>query len=273
MQLHIKGIKAEGLPSKDAAGKSDPYTIFQIREREATFRTEAQSNTSTPSWSEEFTIPIPSVGTAILYCRVVDKDAVADDQIGQCDIQVYKLPPGQPVTGKYPLVNRKTKAKAGTLSFEVHLAPTSVPKWAPVPFVLQAIRLQVVEARNIPKQDTVSESDPYCVLTVVDAPGVYQTAVKDDTANPVWNEAFDIFITDPAKDKLHFVVMDKDVSNDDEVGTLDVLVSSLAVHVDQWYPLVPAKGVKKPGELHLVVDIRPAPQEIDPPSPGYIGPQ
>jgi Ca2+-dependent lipid-binding protein len=271
MNLHVKIIDAKALPTTDSHGKSDPYVVFSIRERKEQLKTKPISGTNDPVWNEEFTIAVLSVGTEILNFKVFDKDIAADDEIGGFDIQIYKLPPGQIVDAQYPLTAPKTKKPAGSLHLHLQLAPSIIPKWQPVPFVLQGVRLQVVEAKNLASMDSIGKSDPFVIITLRNSPVKFETLVKDNTLDPVWNEAYEILVTDPMNDTLDFLVKDKDIARDDDIGTLVLKLSDIKGRVDQWYPLVPAKGITKAGEIHLITDVHPAPQDVTPATPGLIG--
>ncbi|GLC41825.1 hypothetical protein PLESTM_001244100 [Pleodorina starrii] len=49
-------------------------------------------------------------------------------------------------------------------------------------------RLTIVSAHDLPKTDRLSQIDPYIVIMINGQQ--FKTAVKDDNANPVWNETF-----------------------------------------------------------------------------------
>ena len=56
-----------------------------------------------------------------------------------------------------------------------------------------------------------------------------------------------------------FQMMDKDLVKDDKMASTDIQLCSLIIGqvYDQWYNLLPNKGVKKGGSLHLVIHIAP----------------
>ena len=115
------------------------------------------------------------------------------------------------------------------------------------------LHLKIVEAKDIPKMDTVGLTDPYIVLHLGTGPEM-KTSVKKNTLTPVWNETFSIPVTD-VNAKLSLLMEDKDVAADDKISTLDIEIKSLPYGqvVDQWFQLNPVKGVKNGGSIHLVL--------------------
>lgn len=147
------------------------------------------------------------------------------------------------------------------------------------------LHVKVVEARDIPKMDTFGKCDPYCFFTMNTCPNSYKTKVIKKTYTPKWNEQF----TFPAAPNsiLSVTLYDYDeVGTNDYFGKLDIAINSLApgLVADQWFKITPKKGIKKAGELHLVLHYAPAgaplfqpvqvamyapPPQGYPPQPGY----
>ena len=115
------------------------------------------------------------------------------------------------------------------------------------------LHLKVIEARGLDKMDKMSDSDPYCIIQFNGGKEKYQTTVKQDTNDPVWNESFVIPVNVPNPAILHILLLDKDVGNDDKMAWVEVPISTMQVgqEIDQWYTLTPCKKAKKGGQLHL----------------------
>ena len=115
------------------------------------------------------------------------------------------------------------------------------------------LHIKIVEAKDIAKMDTVGLTDPYIVLQLGSGPQM-KTTVKKNTLTPVWNETFALPVTD-VNSKLSLLMKDKDVAADDKMATLDIEIKSLPYGqvVDQWFSLIPVKGVKKGGSIHMVL--------------------
>eukprot|EP00281_Chroomonas_sp_CCMP1168_P032498 CAMPEP_0206243566 /NCGR_PEP_ID=MMETSP0047_2-20121206/17674_1 /ASSEMBLY_ACC=CAM_ASM_000192 /TAXON_ID=195065 /ORGANISM="Chroomonas mesostigmatica_cf, Strain CCMP1168" /LENGTH=1778 /DNA_ID=CAMNT_0053668691 /DNA_START=6 /DNA_END=5343 /DNA_ORIENTATION=+ len=106
----------------------------------------------------------------------------------------------------------------------------------------------VVGARDIPKYDTFSESDPYIVLVIENSgvPGdsmqepFGRTSTLKNDANPLWNSDFMVETVATKETNLVVIVLDDDSRKEDDlVGRVIINVSALplAQEVDKWYTL------------------------------------
>ena len=75
------------------------------------------------------------------------------------------------------------------------------------------LTVHVVEARDLKPMDPDGTSDPYAILEIEGARS--ETKYVSSTTNPVWNESFQ-FDIERANERLHIVVMDKDVFGTDD---------------------------------------------------------
>jgi len=139
------------------------------------------------------------------------------------------------------------------------------------------LNLRVVEARGIPKNDILSESDPYCLVQISGTSDVHKTKIVNNTSSPVFLQEFKLVIPD-VRNSLHLLVRDDDTfSADDSIGKLELIISSIPYDqiIDKWYPLRPSEGIDNAGEIHLVLHLA---SPNDTPffsrsqiSPGYMG--
>ena len=113
------------------------------------------------------------------------------------------------------------------------------------------LHVNIIEAKDIEKMDTIGNSDPYVILQLGNGPE-FKTTVKKNTLTPVWKEQFSLPITDMTGN-LKLLMKDKDVAADDKMATLEISLNSLKYNevVDQWYPMAPIKKGKKGGQIHL----------------------
>ena len=143
---------------------------------------------------------------------------------------------------------------------------------------MMQLHVRVVEATNIAKMDLV-KSDPYCIVSVPESNSTQRTRVIQNSLTPKWNEVFHFSISNPSSATLHIEMKDEDVIKDDKMATLSIQVCSLPPGqvVDQWYNMTPASGVKKGGNLHLVLHLAPqgapafVPQMMQQPQAPYPG--
>lgn len=72
-----------------------------------------------------------------------------------------------------------------------------------------SLRVDVLDASNLPSADRNGYSDPYCKFEL-NGEGVYKTKVQKKTLQPVWNESFQTNIKSRTAAKLSVRVMDWD---------------------------------------------------------------
>jgi Ca2+-dependent lipid-binding protein len=248
----------------DTIGKSDPYCVVRIIGHSQVEKTVVIDNSDTPVWNATFKLDVLSYGTDILTIQMYDKDLARDDKMGKLSLQLYRLPPGLLVDSWYPLTPTKDCPKPGEIHITVQVALKDSPESPNVPFTPYNVKVKVIEARDLPNTDIIGKSDPYCLLTLVNAPAVFKTTVKKDTLEPHWDEETEFVLTHPAVDILHVLVRDEDLVVDDDMATLNVPLARFAdLQADEsWYPMTPAKGVNKGGELKLRIQIIEAPRQV-----------
>ncbi|XP_012504584.1 PREDICTED: cytosolic phospholipase A2 delta [Propithecus coquereli] len=80
------------------------------------------------------------------------------------------------------------------------------------------LTVRVLEARNLPWADLMSETDPYVVLRLPTAPGMtFKTKTVTDSSHPVWNETFSFLVHSQVKNVLELSVYDEDSVTEDDI--------------------------------------------------------
>jgi len=120
--------------------------------------------------------------------------------------------------------------------------------------------IRVIEARGVKAADFGGTSDPFAELRIKNESHVLQTRVIKKTLNPMWNEEFILYPSNPDKDILCIKVYDFDsVGNNDLLGEIEIPVVALENRPpqEQWHQLQEKKGPTtfKPvaGEVKLVI--------------------
>jgi Ca2+-dependent lipid-binding protein len=110
------------------------------------------------------------------------------------------------------------------------------------------LHVKVIEARDVPKMDTFSMSDPYCRVDHSPSGATWQTEVIKDATNPVWSQCeFHIPLVDTGNDSVTFTIYDSDdIDKDDPISSATIRTSSLVEGrvTDEWLEMVPSPGVK-----------------------------
>ena len=84
------------------------------------------------------------------------------------------------------------------------------------------LRVDVLDANELPAADRNGFSDPYCKFYLNDK-DVFKSNIQKKTLNPTWNESFEIPINSRTAAKFHVKVMDWDRGEkDDLLGEADI---------------------------------------------------
>ncbi|KAL2757592.1 hypothetical protein ACRALDRAFT_1039836 [Sodiomyces alcalophilus JCM 7366] len=102
------------------------------------------------------------------------------------------------------------------------------------------IRIDVLDAENLPSADRNGKSDPYCKFEL-NGEEVYKTKVQKKTLHPVWNEFFEIPVPSRTAADFKVVVWDWDFADKPD------FLGSAAINLEQLDPF-------KPSETRLILD-------------------
>ena len=126
------------------------------------------------------------------------------------------------------------------------------------------VKVDIIEARNLPKMDLIGSCDGYCkVWLSTRATFVRETKVVKNSKNPSWNESFS-FTFD--KSSLDFISLNIDVYDWDRVGGHD-LVSRLSIPLatledtgvdGKWFdlPRQKTKSGEQPPQIKLRITVK-----------------
>ncbi|XP_006883281.1 PREDICTED: cytosolic phospholipase A2 delta [Elephantulus edwardii] len=80
------------------------------------------------------------------------------------------------------------------------------------------LTVKILEARNLPWADLLSEADPYVILQLSTAPGTkFKTKTITNSDHPVWNETFTFCIQNQVKNVLELRIYDEDSIKQDDL--------------------------------------------------------
>ncbi|XP_078344796.1 uncharacterized protein LOC144630322 isoform X2 [Oculina patagonica] len=123
---------------------------------------------------------------------------------------------------------------------------------------LGVLVITILQGKDMAAMDSNGLSDPFCVVRVNNAKK-FKTNVAYETLTPVWNESVSIAMPQEG-DKISLDVFDKDVFQNDFMGTVSLTVDDIKEASKkggpQWYKLQEAESgeiqvqikVSKPGE-------------------------
>jgi len=123
---------------------------------------------------------------------------------------------------------------------------------------LGVLVITILQGKDMAAMDSNGLSDPFCVVRVNNAKK-FKTSVAYETLSPVWNESVSIAMPQEG-DKISLDVFDKDVFQNDFMGTVSLTVDEIKEASKkggaQWFKLQEAESgeiqvqfkVSKPGE-------------------------
>jgi Ca2+-dependent lipid-binding protein len=122
------------------------------------------------------------------------------------------------------------------------------------------LTVNVVEARNLKKEDIAGRDDAYIELWL-DEDYKQRTGTIKDSENPVFDETFTFNIEEGSpKHKLYYEVRDKDTVGSDKIGSghLDISEALQGQPADTWAKLPAKLGLTSHGEIHFVLQFNQA---------------
>ncbi|KAH0795226.1 C2 domain containing protein [Histomonas meleagridis] len=249
--LNIRIIEATDVPAMDPNGKSDPYCKIKFvnRPKDKQFKTRVIKKTLNPVWYQDFHLEIKSIRTDTIKISLIDHDDIGkDDKIGYLDLPVSTLQPGVVNEQWYSFIPYKGVKKGGLVHMIIHLADANQVAFQQNPFVPYMLNLFVSDAKDLPKMDIGSLSDPYCLISVGDDSIPIKTKTKYNTLTPTWEEMYSMIITSYQKDSLKILLRDHDKVKDEDMGTLIMPLTEFKVGYiyNKWFDIKPAKGIIVP---------------------------
>lgn len=119
--------------------------------------------------------------------------------------------------------------------------------------------LKIVEAKDLPKMDANGLADPYCKLYLsTNQKDARHTKKLKKTLTPVFNDVFTFNVTNfSPSDYIYIKLKDQDLVNAEDISSinLQIIEYQLGKVYDVWKDMKPFKGVKKGGQIHLIIHI------------------
>lgn len=118
------------------------------------------------------------------------------------------------------------------------------------------LRIHLVEAQNLIAKDNFmggmvkGKSDPYVKIRVAGI--TFRSHTIKENLNPIWNELYEVILTQLPGQEIQFELFDKDIDQDDFLGRFKLSLRDIigGQCVDTWYTLNDVKS----GRVHLVLE-------------------
>ncbi|KAG4097946.1 hypothetical protein H8356DRAFT_940322 [Neocallimastix lanati (nom. inval.)] len=238
LRVHLYAMKDL---EKKKGSRANPYAIVEINHEEL-IKTEAKKRTNNPVFSETREIYVKNINTATLKLTVKDKNSIGSDPvIGNLR---FKIKP----TMKYLLENPNddwleiTDTPKGRVRFGFDWFPVKMVEENENSPAIGVCRINIKNANNLKKADTLGLSDPYTKL-FVSGRSIGQTVVIDNTINPVWDESF-YAIIQSRNDRVKFEIYDyNNINSDKKLGSVEYYIKDICDNISE--EVVPTDEFKK----------------------------
>ncbi|XP_054635762.1 extended synaptotagmin-1 isoform X2 [Dunckerocampus dactyliophorus] len=118
------------------------------------------------------------------------------------------------------------------------------------------LRIHLLEAQNLIAKDNFmggmvkGKSDPYVKIRVAGI--TFRSHTIKENLNPVWNELYEVILTQLPGQEIQFELFDKDIDQDDFLGRFKLSLRDIisAQFIDTWYTLNDVKS----GRVHLLLE-------------------
>ncbi|KAF4112569.1 hypothetical protein G5714_007364 [Onychostoma macrolepis] len=269
--------KAEALPMKK--GNKDPNPIVQIAVQDVTRDSRICWNTVNPQWEDAFTFFIRDPSKQDINIQVKDNDRV--QVLGSLSIPVSRLLSCQDLnldewfnlenSGPESRIHINTvlrvlwldeaAAAASLLSSDPFSKSSASRPQKTMPhssFATEGmLRIHLVEGQNLVAKDNLmggmvkGKSDPYVKIQI--GGETFKSQVIKENLNPVWNEMYEVVLTQLPGQELTLEVFDRDMDmKDDFMGRLKMNLSDIisSEYINEWFTL---SDVKR-GRVHLALE-------------------
>jgi len=228
LRVHLYAMKDL---EKKKGSRANPYAIVEINHEEI-IKTEAKKRTNNPVFSETEEIYVKNINTATLKLTVKDKNNIGSDPIiGNLR---FKIKP----TMKYLLENPKDDwleikdSPKGRVRFGFDWFPVKMVEENENSPAIGVCRIDIKNANNLKKADTLGSSDPYTKL-LISGRSVGHTVVIDNNVNPVWNETF-YTIIQSRNDRVKFEIYDyNNINSDKKLGSVEYYIKDICDNISE----------------------------------------
>uniref|UniRef100_A0A3Q1JP29 Uncharacterized protein n=1 Tax=Anabas testudineus TaxID=64144 RepID=A0A3Q1JP29_ANATE len=274
-------------------GNKDPSPIVQISVQDTTKESKTCYGTNNPVWEDAFTFFIQDPHKQDIDIQVKDDDRSLS--LGSLTIPLSRIltTPELTMDQWFQLENSslasriymKIVLRVGTLrlSFFLYIinthggitsevnpmGPGGLAKPAPgrplhttpdSEFATEGVlRINLVEAQNLIAKDNFmggmvkGKSDPYVKIRVAGI--TFRSHTIKENLNPLWNELYEVILTQLPGQEIQFELFDKDIDQDDFLGRW---VQAVEKENMSWYTLNDVKS----GRVHLVLEWLPRVSDI-----------
>lgn len=246
-EVQVDLIRARALPGLDAGGKSDPYCRLTLLDQPGEVKSRIIDSTCDPHWNQKLRMPVMSLRTDILRIEVMDHDKHGkDDQISLIDFPLRELQWGVTNRGTFQLTPLHGRSKGGSLEMAVQVTQPGQVPFVDQPFSAYVLNCRIVGTSGLPESDL---SHLQCKVKMEKDSRPLLSSIKNNCSNAVWNEDFQLTVTNHTKDSL--VVAVENTAKKEIVGEGSLSIAGFLVGKTQELDI----DLKPAGKIHVYVQL------------------
>jgi len=230
-EMTIRIIQGKNLPKSDKFGTIDAYVVVSAGKQK--YQTSIIKNNSNPKWNDDIILSGKTLFNVVkdLSFDLYDWDRVGrNEHIGHFEIHFKNnLTECETPALWYEIEDLKGNTIDGAeiqvqLQFRADVSVISARNYTHV------LQLNVISGNNFHNMSWLEKGDPYVSVEI--GKQRFRTSTKkqiNDKKNPEWNEALYLFINSDTQKEWQVVisVLDKDLHNDDHIGTGYLQISTI----------------------------------------------
>ncbi|XP_035761487.1 extended synaptotagmin-1 [Neolamprologus brichardi] len=225
-------------------GNKDPSPMVQISVQDKTKESKTCYGTTSPVWEDAFTFFIKDPHKQNIDIQVKDDDRALS--LGSLKIPLARLVgvPELTMDQWFQLENSGSASRIFIkIVLRVGISHTQILKHL---FCAQTLMAK----DNFMGGMVKGKSDPYVKIRVGGI--TFRSHTIKENLNPVWNELYEVILTQLPGQEIQFELFDKDIDQDDFLGRFKLSLRDIisARYTDTWYTLNDVKS----GRVHLMLE-------------------
>jgi hypothetical protein len=157
VEIQVRLIEADSLPTVDALGSADPYCVLRLFDRPQipSVKSRMIDNTLHPRWNQSLRLPIFSLAQDILRIELFDHNKLKDVIMAYLDLPIAELPLGVTTTATRSMIplSGSTSDNPPRIHLKYQVThPRQIP-FVDDPFVPLSVHLQIQFVENAAGKD------------------------------------------------------------------------------------------------------------------------
>ena len=252
-------IEGKSLTAMDSNGKNDAYcTIVNLSNPKVIKKTQILYESIEPKWNYFISVKILDYYSDIIRLSCYDYDTIgSNDLIGYIDLSVKNMGDGI-INDKWVNISDPKKDSGGKLHIMYQICTKG---WKPFDIKsiipIKKIHVHIMDGYDIPNTDLIGKTDPYVRIKLNDQEFVQKTNVINNTLTPRWNKTFTLYslCLNPS---IFIELKDEATGKDPLIGSKEIKLDDLKSEEEIkeiTEELIPAKGMKMGGKIHLYIQL------------------